>query len=102
MSPYVVNFTLGYAAPTGTNIMAFYNVLGKRIREVGTSGYQDTYEMSRNQVDVTIAQKIMSVLSLKFSMKNLLDEDYVFRMGDLVTSTYKVGRSFSLGLSYAM
>ncbi len=102
MSPYVVNLSLGYSAPTGTNVMVFFNVLGKRIREVGTSGYDDTYEMARNQFDISIAQKLMDALSLKLSMKNLLDEDYIFRMGDLETSSYKVGRSFSLGMSYSL
>lgn len=102
MSPYVINLTLGYAAPTGTNVMLLYNVLGKRIREVGTSGYDDTYEMPRNQLDLTIAQRVMENLQMKLAMKNLLDADYVFRMGTLETSTYSVGRSFSLGLSYSL
>lgn len=102
MSPYVVNLSLGYSAPSGTSVMAFWNVLGERIREVGTSGYDDTYEQARNQVDVTIAQTITGALSMKVAMKNLLDEDYVFRMGDLETSRFRVGRAFSLGLSYAI
>jgi outer membrane receptor protein involved in Fe transport len=102
MSPYVINLSLGYHAATGTNLMLFYNVLGKRIREIGISGYDDTYEMPRNQVDVTIAQKVMETLSVKLSMRNLLDEDYIFRMGELETTRYKVGRSFSLGLSYSI
>jgi outer membrane receptor protein involved in Fe transport len=102
MSPYVVNFSLGYSAPSGTNVMLFYNLLGERIREIGTSGYDDTYEQARNQLDLTIAQKVMETVNVKLAMKNLLNEDYIFRMGELETSRYTVGRSFSLGLSYSL
>ncbi len=101
-SPYVVNLSLSWAASTGTSVMALYNIVGERIREVGTSGYDDTYELPRNQLDLTVSQKVMDALAVKVSMKNLLDEDHVFRMGDIDTQRYSIGRSFAVGLSYSL
>jgi hypothetical protein len=102
-SPYVVNINLSYDNPeSGTAMTLLYNVAGPRLKTVGTTGFDDIYEQARNQVDVTASQILFGSWQVKLSARNLLDADYAFKLGDTYTSRYKIGRSFSLGLSYAL
>jgi len=102
-SPYVVNINLSYNNPiTNTGFTLLYNVSGSRLRTVGTTGFDDIYEQSRNQVDLSISQIVFNAVQAKLSVKNLLDDDYAFKLGDTYTSRYKTGRSFSIGLSYTL
>jgi hypothetical protein len=102
-SPYVVNINLGYSnQESGTALTLLYNIAGSRLKTVGTTGFDDIYEQARNQLDFTASQLLFNSLQLKLSVRNLLDDDYAFKLGDTFTSRYKVGRSLSLGLSYAL
>jgi TonB-dependent receptor len=101
-SPYVVNVNLSYSNPaSNTSFNILYNVAGPRLRTVGTTGFDDIYEQARNQVDFSVSQIIFNSIQAKFSIRNLLDDDYAFKLGDTYTNRYKTGRSFSLGLSYS-
>lgn len=101
-SPYIINANLEYTITgLGTAMYAAWHVAGKRIREVGVNGFDDTYELARNVIDITITQPLFTTLSLRVAMKNLLDEDVIYRMGDLDVQRYRMGRSFSLSFSYS-
>jgi TonB-dependent receptor len=102
-SPYVVNVNLGYTNPeSNTTVTLLYNVAGRRLTTVGTTGFDDTYEQARNQVDLTASQILFNTLQVKLSVRNLLDDDFAFKLGETYTNRYKAGRSFSLALSYTL
>lgn len=102
-SPYVVNATLGYDNPDLEVSGAIsYHVFGKRIAEVGSHGSPDVYELSRSQLDVSLSRTIVSYYRLSFSAKNLLDPDVVFKQGDATYIRYRMGRTFSFGVSYSL
>ena len=78
-----------------------YNVSGRRIVEVGTSGLPDVYEQPRNLIDLVVGLRIGTDLTLKFKGKNLLNEPIIQRAGDQIQAKGYPGTSFSVGLKYA-
>lgn len=72
-SPYVLNCGIGYADPDNRfNATILYNVIGRRIREVGTNGYPSIYEAPRNVIDMQFTGRITNYLSAKFAVADLL------------------------------
>lgn len=105
-SPYVLNLTLIYQNPEWNNEFSIlYNTFGKRISEVGTVvgtyKYDDTYEQSRQQLDMTYNQRFLDGYSLKIGVSNLLNSEHIYKIGDDVTRSYKSGIAVSAGLSYS-
>ncbi len=99
--PYIVNVSVGYEDPNwGISGAMTYNVLGSRLSEVGNHGVPDVYEQARGQLDTTFSRVVADDFKLSFSAKNLLNPDVYYKMGDADYLRYKIGRSFSFGVSY--
>ena len=106
-SPYVVNLDMTYDNPEiGTTASVYYNVFGQRLDRVASGGTPNIFEQPRHIVDLTIKQDLWFNFGLKGSVKNLLDQKTVFSHtyngADFIAESYTFGRSFSLGLSYAL
>ena len=104
-SPYIVNLNAGYENPdSGTSINVLLNRFGDRLDTVTRNGL-DLFEQARSTVDVTASQRLMGGVSVKASVKNLLDTDYVVSQsfGDetFVNDRNPLGRTISLGVSYS-
>ena len=99
--PYIVNVSIGYEDPNwGISSAIAYNIFGRRLSEVGNHGAPDVYEQSRGQLDVSFSQTVVDYFTLSFSAKNLLDPYVYYKIGDEDYLRYKLGRSFSFGVSY--
>ena len=99
--PYIVNMSVGYADPAwGISSTITYNIFGSRLSEVGNHGVPDVYEQSRCQLDANFSRVVADDFKLSFSVKNLLDPNVYYKMGDADYLKYKIGRSFSFGISY--
>ena len=98
-SPYVANIQLLYDRPqfniTGGLI---FNVVGRRITEVGTNSRPDTYEEPVNQLDFVLNQKFDD-WGYGFKAKNLLDEKLTSTQGDEIVRERKRGRVYAINLS---
>jgi len=102
-SPYVVNLSLEYqSSDIGLQVTGMYNVSGRRIIEVGIAGTPDIYEEPFHKLDFTIHKSLWRKLNAKLAGSNLLDPEVEFTQGDQTQRHYRRGRSFSLGLSYAL
>ncbi|WP_456427857.1 TonB-dependent receptor domain-containing protein [Rhodocaloribacter sp.] len=104
-SGYTVNVDATYDNPTtGTTLSVYYNVFGKRLDKVSIGGTPDIYEKPQNVVDLTFKQRIWRGLDLRFAAKNLLDARFRlahdFKGREYVTQEYRLGRSYSLGVSF--
>ncbi|WP_143815281.1 TonB-dependent receptor [Longibacter salinarum] len=104
-SPYIVNLNAGYENPEiGTSINVFYNRFGDRIDTVTRNGV-DLEEQGRNIIDVMASQRLFDGLTLKASVKNVLDENEViaqdFKGQQFVNDLRPLGRSISMGVSYS-
>ncbi len=106
-SPYVLNLDLGYDNfKSGTSFGIYYNILGRRLSEVGTGGTPGIFEKPHGDLDLTFAQRILAGFSLRGSIKNVLDSDitkaHTYKGVDYITSQYSTGRTFSLGVNYEL
>ena len=99
-SKYVVNFQLGYDSDNEKHTSTLtYNVFGKRIAFAGIDGKDDAYEQPFNSLDFTYSYQVMPEGSVKFSIKNLFDENVeILQQGEILQSREQ-GRSF--GVSYS-
>lgn len=95
---YYDNFDGGFSASL------VYNKVGQKILKVGFAGLGDIVELPRDQVDISVSQRIMESLTLKFTVKNLLAQDYIAMqkspLGDRASSRIKRGSDMSLGVSW--
>ena len=104
-SPYMVNLGLYYDNYNlGTSVNLTYNRFGDRIAEVGLNGFNDISEKGRDLLDFSISKKIINKIELKFSIKDILDQDQKLTQDVLgkeeVVRGIKSGRSYSLTVSY--
>lgn len=98
-SPYVVNMQLQYDRTNwGFSSTLLYNMVGKRITEVGTNDIPDTYEQPFGQLDFVASQKIQKNWTLSLRARNLLDPEIEATQGNEVVRAQKRGRIFSLNL----
>lgn len=143
-APYIVNAGLYYDnAASGTKASAVYNVSGTNIYAIGRAYSYNSFvsggseyrssilQLKRHLLDVSVTQRIVRTLQLKFSIQNLLDEPVTFaedynysnkyepqnphpnttpdigpgkniQEGDNISREYKPGRLFLLTLSYSL
>lgn len=104
-SPYLLNVDLSYDNITsGTTAGLYYNIFGERLSEVSLGGTPNIYEQPRGTLDLTASQRVWSGLTIKASGKNLLDTSirkvHHFKEVDYVSREHKLGRTYSLGLTY--
>lgn len=104
-SPYIINANIAYQNyEIGTSISLFYNVFGERLSEVSQSATPDVFEQARNQLDFIASQKIWNGFSLKFSIKNILDEPIKktidFKDTEYIIAEYYRGVDYSIGFSW--
>lgn len=104
-SPYTINAGLYYDNyDLGTSVNVSYNRFGKRISEVGLEGLPDIEENGRDVLDFSVIQKVFRNLEVKFSVKDIFAQDYLFTQKisgkDETYKKFNAGRGFSLSLSY--
>ena len=99
-SPYVVNLSAGYDGGK-TEAFALYNVIGRRIAEVGFDTLPDVYEQPFHRVDLVANRRLNPNLKLKFAATNILNRSISLKQGDLSVLRYKPGVGLSLSLSWS-
>ena len=120
-SPYIINAGFYYRSKKGGwDASLLYNRIGKRIVGLGKSNGLDqginniipaSYEMSRNILDFTISKNVGKRIELRFSFKDILGEDVIFKQfpkfekggkvytREQTTRQYNPGQSVSLGIT---
>ncbi len=99
-SPYMINLGLTYINPTfGTLVSLLYNKIGERISEVATAYEEDVIEENRDLIDIVINQPITENIEMKFSVKDLLGNNQVYRQGDKIARSNSKNSVVSLGVS---
>ena len=99
--PYIINVSIGYESPNwGLSSSVAYNIYGRRLSDVGNHGAPDVYEQPRGELDVSFSRTVADTYKFSFSAKNLLDLPVEFKQGGATSVRYKMGRSFSFGISY--
>lgn len=114
-SPFLVNANIYYNNDSaGIKSSLTFNVFGKRLFEIGSTGNPDIYEMPRPLLNYNISKTINDRLDLNFSVGNILNSKFLTQQfyksenpntGVVVDETYVVeqrelGRTFSFGINY--
>lgn len=106
-SPFLINVDLSYDnLASGTVVGLYYNVFGERLLTVSEGAAPDVFEQPRHDVDLVVSQRLLQDFRLKVQAKNLLDADFrqsqFFKGQEYVYSAYERGRTFSVGITYAL
>ncbi len=105
-APYVINLSLDYDNETaGVGVRVLYNIIGRRIVEVGTQTLDDSYEQPRHSLDVTASKNLGKHFQVKLNATNLVATPVRVTLGkenedDRVLIEYEEGRIFTLSGSY--
>ena len=100
---YIVNGVLEYANPRWmTELRLLYNLVGKRITDVGATGLPDVYEQPNHFLDLSYSQRFRGFerMQFRFVVQNILNRPITQLQGDQVYYQYSYGRTFGIGLSF--
>lgn len=103
-APFICNAFLGYSnKENGISTNLNYNISGKKLTIVVKGGTPNIFEQPRNQLDFNF-KKEFGRISLKFSAKNLLNDEYeqtyTYKEREYIFTNYTLGREYSIGFSY--
>ena len=102
-SPYVINAGLSFEPAEGkVGATLLYNVVGKRITEVGALGAPDYVEMPRHRLDAAGFAKLGAGFKLGLKGRNLLNSASVVKVGNEVVEKKKSGWSVSASLGWSL
>jgi outer membrane receptor protein involved in Fe transport len=100
-SDHIANVVLEYQSDKwDMTARLLYNHIGERISEAGAFGLPDVYQESNDWLDLLLIKKF-GKWGIKFSAKNLLDEEIEFTQGGKLYHKFKEGitASFSVFVS---
>lgn len=78
-----------------------YKTFGDRLALFGLGTQDDLYETPPKDLDLSFAYDLSGSAKVKLSASNLLNEESVFAQGDLLTQSYRRGRTLGLAISYS-
>ncbi|ASZ09843.1 outer membrane beta-barrel protein [Chitinophaga pendula] len=111
-SPYLVNAGLQFDhESTGTNASLLFNRIGRRIAQVGNSGYPSIWENPRSLLDFQVSQRIFKNAELKIGISDILnqrgifyqdiDDNKKFNEGkDYLINRFNYGTNYSISVSF--
>ncbi len=100
-SKNLFNLTAEYALG-GFSTRLLFNYFGDRISDVGANEAPDIIEQGRGSLDLVLAQRIRG-LSVRLTLENLTDADYLFTQTLTVAETqrlFRLGRTIALSVGY--
>jgi hypothetical protein len=105
-SPYSANGELAYVNDSlGFSVGANFNVFGPRISAVSRGGTPNVLEMPRPTLDASLTKTFAKRWTLTLRARNLLDPEirkvHPYKGQEFVFSSYRLGRSFSVGIGYS-
>jgi outer membrane receptor protein involved in Fe transport len=104
-SRYIVNLVTEWAKPAWRSDARFFvNHVSRRISDVGTFRMPDIYQEGATSLDFNYQYSFTEKGKwvLRFEAENLLDKRYRWTQGGLLQRQYQTGRTFQVGLSYAI
>jgi len=100
---YLFNGALSYSSPAGKfDVSVLAGVTGRRLVALGTLPLPDIYQDPIETLDATVNLSPYPRARVKLAAKNLLDPRIQRMQGENEVSGYRVGRSYSIALSYSL
>ena len=106
-APYIFNLGLYYDnLDLGFDAGVTYNKVGERIASVGSKQLGNILERPVDLVDFSISKNILSNFTLKFALKDLINQDRNFVQqapgGDRLVGLERTGRNISFSIKYKL
>ncbi|GAE83947.1 TonB-dependent receptor [Bacteroides reticulotermitis] len=111
-SPYLVNADISYTPQIRHNnqlaLALLYNVQGPRIHAVGISGLGDVKQRAVHTLNFVGSYEINKHFSLKLQLKDLLNQDIIFKQEiiktgqELEVERFKKGTGIEVGFTYKL
>lgn len=104
-SRYVYNIIAEWAKPEWRSQARFFvNTVSRRITDVGTFGLPDIYQERQTFLDAAYQYQLAAdgKWNLRFTAENLGNNHYLWTQADITQRSYRLGRTFSLGLSFSL
>ncbi|OYQ37856.1 hypothetical protein CHU92_07385 [Flavobacterium cyanobacteriorum] len=109
-SPYIINAALGYTDDKNLSVNVVYNRFGDRIFSVGDNNFPSWYELSRDNIDLTVSKKIYNT-TFKLGIQDILNAKYriyedsnrdekIREEDDNVVNSFRRGTRFTLSIGY--
>jgi hypothetical protein len=101
-SRYIVNAITEWIRPRWRSQARFdANYVSRRLSDVGTFGVPDIYQEGNTFLDFVYQYSLSEggTWVLKFSAENLADNHFRWTQGDILQRSYRLGRTFGLGLN---
>lgn len=102
-APYTINAGLSYSLPDiGLSMSLLYNRFGRRLDAVGDTRDEDVFEEPRDVLDFALTKQFYWRTRLKFSVKDMVADDYVYTFGNSGSTweSVKAGTTFAAALSF--
>jgi outer membrane receptor protein involved in Fe transport len=104
-SRYLVNLVTEWAKPAWRSDARFFlNHVSRRISDVGTFRMPDIYQEGNTTLDFNYQYSFTETgrWVFRFEAENLLDNRYHWTQGGLVQRQFQTGRTFQMGVSFAI
>ena len=88
-------------AHAGFSGRVLLNYFGDRISDVGANQAPDIVEQGRASVDLAFSQRL-GRLSVRATLENVTDSEYLFTQGPEDQRVFKLGRTFGVSLGYSL
>ena len=103
-APYILNLSFDYTDPTWGTARLLYNRIGSTLFAVSAYGIPDRFEEPRNQLDAVIIMPLQHLTNLpitaQFAVENILNDDYLWKVGDVTQRRFTKGVKMALGITY--
>lgn len=102
-SPFVVNAGIEWEDDEYGLARLLYNTSGREISDIGFNGLPNIYFERRDQLDFVYLKTFEAFeefFSVKFTVENMLNSDYVWTQGSETQKRFKAGVTFKLGLTW--
>ncbi|MBD2857914.1 TonB-dependent receptor plug domain-containing protein [Spongiibacter sp. KMU-158] len=100
-SDYVINFQLGFDSEDEKHAATLvFNEYGERVRAGGIGSLDDSMEQPFTSLDLVYTYYPTESVTVKFSAKNILEDNVEVKTGDIVTYEREVGTSYGLSVKY--
>jgi len=85
----------------GFSTRLLFNYVGDRISDVGSDDAPDIVEQGRSSLDLVFIQRLRG-LSLRLTLENLTDGEFLYTQGDDTQRSYKLGRTIQFSVAYSI
>lgn len=102
-SPYLANLQIGFDHfPLEQKFTFLVNYFDDRIDKINRVPRSPVYEVGRTEVNFNYEKLFGESFTVKAQLKNLLNEEVQFRIGDLIIESYSEGIEYSIDLSWEL